>query len=132
MDKEKILNELAKGDLSDAEVIDEKENYVLARFYYDFEDDEIEAAKAYSNDECEEETEGDKWFQEYYIPYLQDLGVDSVSEVLEDMSENMGLNVQYISYEIDKDNLDYQEFIALFAGKQEEIDIDKLLDELEL
>lgn len=127
---EKILSALESAGLKEVEEISYKAGFVVARFFYDFDEDEIEAAKAYSNDECEDEAEGEVWFDDFFLPYLSDLAVDNIGEIVEEVAEGNELEVQYVTYDIDPDDYDYCEGIAVFSA--EELDIEAILDDLEV
>jgi hypothetical protein len=132
MDKVKILNYLNSNELSEIEELPYKDDALVVRFFYDFDEDEIKSAKAYANDESEGEKEDDEWYEEFFLPYLNDLAIDNVGEILEDSMEELNLDVQYISYEADSENYDYCEFIAVFFEKGENIEIEDVMDKLEL
>lgn len=132
MDKKAIFGILEKNELSQIEEIEYKEEAVVVRFFYDFDDDEIEAAKAYANDESEDEENGDVWFDEFFLPYLYDLAVDNAGEVIEEIMEELNLDAQFVSYEMDEEEYSYCEFIAAFFPKGKGIEIEKVLDELEM
>lgn len=132
MKNEIIMEKLQEASLNDIEILKSEEEYVLLRFFYDFDDAELDAAKAYSNDESGKEEESEQWFSEFYIPYLEEISLDNVAEVLEELRDEEEMEVQFVSYEMEEEDVDYQEFIVLFKNKEKEIDIDTLLDELEL
>jgi hypothetical protein len=129
---ERIIEILENSGLKEVEELKYKDGIVVARFFYDFDDDEIEAAKAYAEDECEDESEGEVWFDEFFIPYLNDIAVDNIGEIVENAAEKSGLEAQYITYDIDPDDYDYCEGIAVFYPDSEDIDIEEVLEGLEL
>lgn len=131
MDKEKIVQYLIKNGLDDIQELSCNDEAIVLRFFYDFDDEELSAAKAYANDESEEEAESDKWYYDCFLPYLSDLSVDNVGEIIEDLMEEVNLEAQYTTYELDKENYDYNEFVAAFYEKGKDVDLDKILDELE-
>ena len=55
MQELEIINILKENDLSDVEVLKNEEEYVLVNFYFDFDKDLQDAAKAYANSESNEE-----------------------------------------------------------------------------
>jgi hypothetical protein len=132
MDNKKIIEFLKENELTDIEELEYKENVSVLRFYYDFDDEELASAKAYANDECEGETESDEWYDEYFLPYINDLAIDNVGEILEESIEASDLQVQYISYEADAENYDYCEFIAVYFKENDKVEIETILDELNL
>ncbi len=130
MNKEKIIECLLKDGLSDIEDLNCEEALAL-RFFYDFDEEEVKAAKAYANDECGDEVEGDKWYYEYFLPYLSDLAVDNVGETIENVMGELNIDAQYMTYELDKENHSYGEFVAVFYEKGKDIELDTILDKLE-
>ncbi|MDP4088420.1 MAG: hypothetical protein Q8930_04000 [Bacillota bacterium] len=132
LNKKEILSYLEANGLDDYEEIEYKEDALLLRVYYDFDSDEISSAKAYSNDECEDEEESETWFDEFFLPYLNDIAVDNVGEVIEELMEDKELNAQYVIYETDSENYETCEFIVVFSEKDKEYEIEEILDELEL
>lgn len=132
MEKTVIVDYLKQNDLVDIEEIKYKDDVFLARFYYDFDDAEIEAATAYANDECTEEAEGEKWNQEFFMPYLNDLVIDNVGEIIEECMEKFSVESQYITYDIDEEQVDCVEIIVEFASRGQEIDIEKVIEDLKL
>ena len=132
MDKKAIIQILEKNELSQIEEIEYKEGAVVLRFFYDFDEDEIEAAKAYANDESEDEENGDTWYEEFFLPYLYDLAVDNAGEVIEEIMEELDIDAQFVSYEMDEEEYSYNEFIAVFFTKGKAIEIEQVLNELEM
>lgn len=131
MDKKNIIKLLQENSFTSIEEIPYSEDALVLRFLYEFDEDEIEAAKAYSNDECEEDEDSDEWYEEYFLPYLSDLAVDSVGESIEDIMDSLSIDAQYVSYEMDEE-YNYSEFIAVFFPKGKVKDIEEVLEELEL
>jgi hypothetical protein len=132
MEKSAIIEYLKSNEFEEIEEIKYKDGTFVVRFYYDFDDSEIEAASAYANDECEEESEGEVWYNEFFIPYLDDIVVDNVGEIIENCMEELGLEAQFITYDIDEEQIEYAEIVAQFSEKGEEIDIEKVMDDLKL
>ncbi|MCM8711340.1 hypothetical protein M2651_09880 [Clostridium sp. SYSU_GA19001] len=132
MDKKAIIEILEKNELSEIEEIEYKEGSLVLRFFYDFDEDEIESARAYANDESEDEENGDIWYEDFFLPYLNDLAVDNVGEYIEEIMEEHEVDAQYVSYEIDEEEYSYNEFIAAFFPKGKAVEIEEVLEELEL
>ena len=133
MDKRKIIAALKESDLSNVEHIEyEDEKVFVVKFKFEFDDSELEAAKAYANDECEEEEESELWYDDFFIPYLNDLAVDNVGEIVEDIMSDFEIDAQFTSYEIDEEDYEYAEFVAAFFADGSDFDLDDILDELEL
>lgn len=133
MNKKKILEELKESDLSGIEQIDYKdENVLIVRFKFEFDDSELEAARAYANDESDEEEESELWYDDFFIPYLTDLAVDNVGEIMEDVMSDFEVDGQFVSYDIDEEEYGYDEFVAAFFPQESDFDLEGVLDELEL
>jgi hypothetical protein len=132
MDKQKIIKYLNENDINEVEEIKYKENIFVARFYYDFDDDEMDGAFAYADDECEEEKGSELWYEQFFLPYLSDIAVDNVGEILEECIEALDLGVQFISYNVEEEQYDFSEIIAVFYDKNLEIDIEEVLEDLKL
>lgn len=132
LNKKEIISFLEENDLGDMEEIEYKEDALLLRIYYDFDSDETASARAYANDECEDDEESESWFDEFFLPYLNDIAVDNVGDIIEELMEKHNLNAQYVTYETDSENYDYCEFIVVISEKDKDYEIEEILDELEL
>lgn len=132
MDKQKIIGFLKQNDIDEIEEIKYKDDIFVTRFYYDFDDDEIEAATAYAKDESEDETGGEIWYQEFFLPYLNDLAIDNVGEILEECMDMLDITVQFISYNVEEEQYDFSEIVAIFYNKNKNIEIEEVLDNLKL
>lgn len=131
MDKQNIIKFLKQNQIDDIEEIKYKEDIFTTRIYYDFDDSEIEAARAYANDECEDEEEGEVWYGEFFKPYLNDIVIDNVGDLLEDCMKEFNIEIQFITYDID-DQYEYSEVVAIFYDENKNIDIENVIDDLKL
>ena len=91
MKSSEIIAFLEDSGLSDIEEIKKKSNYTVIKFYYDFDKEEISAAKAYSTEESDFEPESDEWYTEYYMPYLKDVAVDNIESIIEEIVDEFEL-----------------------------------------
>ncbi|WP_163191730.1 hypothetical protein [Clostridium thermarum] len=132
LDKKQIIKFLEDNDLTDVEELKYKDDALVVRFYYDFDSDELASARAYANDECEDEQESDEWYDEFFLTYLNEIAVDNAGEIIEELMEEFELQAQYITYETDKESYDYCEFIAVISEIDKNYNIEDVLDELEL
>ncbi|MDP4143092.1 MAG: hypothetical protein Q8936_01230 [Bacillota bacterium] len=132
MNKESIISFLKDNGMDDIEEIKFNDKVLVFRFFFDFDDDELNAAKAYANDECEEDEESEAWYEEFYLPYLSDLAVDNVGDILEELMEELEISSQFISYNVEKESSEYSEIVAIFHEEDEEVEIEKILDELNI
>lgn len=131
MNKEKIIEFLESNSLNDIEEIEYNGKAVVISFSFDFDDAELEAARAYANDESEDEEEGQIWYNDFFLPYLNELAIDNIGDIIEDLMEKEDIEAQFVSYEVDRENYGYNEFIAVFYENGTDIDIDEVLAELE-
>lgn len=133
MNKEEILKKLEEYDLSDIETIEYKEGDALVvSFSYDFDEAVIEGARAYANDESDDTEEGEVWYEEFFLPYLSDYAVDEVGECIEEIMEEFNIEAQFISYELEKEEYGYSEFLAVFFPKDKSLTIEEVLEDLEV
>lgn len=130
MEKEKIINYLKENDLTEVELLKEQQDLFVTRFYYDFDEAELKAAKAYADDEGGNDKD-DNWYEEYYMPYLTEIAVDNVGDIIEEIMSNMNVKAQFISYEMEEED-DYSEFIAIFYKENDGLDIEDELMKLNL
>lgn len=131
INKEKLIAYLEENGIEEIEELKAKEDLVVLRAFYDFDEDEIKAATAYANDE-ESDEDSDEWREEYYLPYLNDVAVDNMGSIIEDALEEFDVEGQFASYDVEKENSDYCEFIVAFFAKDKDYDLDEVIDELDL
>jgi hypothetical protein len=130
--KERIVEVLKEGPgIGEIEVLEYKPEFLVLRFFYEYDDEELEAAKDYANNQVGTDDSEDVWYDEYYIPYIIDLAVDEVNDTIQEMVENMDLNVEFINYEPERDD-ERSEFIAVLTDSGREFDIDEVLKALDL
>ena len=132
MVKSEIIKALKEKGVSDIEEIKYKRGYLLVKFFYDFDDDEISAARTYSNEEGTYESETEEWFKELYLPYLYDISLDNVEEYIEEITEEYEIQGQFVAYDVDINNPTFGEFLAIFSEDEEDVDIDEVVEELDL
>jgi len=132
LDKSAIIKVLGENNLSSIVELPYNEETLVLRLFYEFDNDEIKAAKAYSNDESEDEENSDEWYEEYFLPYLNDLAVDNVGEIIEEIMDKQNIDSQFVSYEMDEEEHSCNEFIAAFSEKGKLKEIEEILEELEL
>ena len=130
MKKENILQYLENNGLSDIEIMKENEGMIVASAYYDFDDDELDAAKAFADDQVEEDDD-EATYNEFFTNYLVDLAVDNLGEVMEELIEEEGIDAQYLTYEIDQDETESLQVAMLFSKGDIDADLEDILDELE-
>lgn len=82
--KEVIIQALEKADLSNVEVIQEEEGMLLVRFYYDFDEDEVNAAQSFAD---AEEAENAELVDGEVIDDEDDTDIDEILEEIEEEEE---------------------------------------------
>lgn len=76
--------------------------------------------------------EDDEFYGGAKEKYLSEIAIDYVGEVLEDLQDDLGMEVQYIGYDLEEDEADSFEFIALVFEKGKALNIEDILDELDI
>ena len=127
MQELEIVKILKENDLSDVEVLKNTEEYILVNFYFDFDKDLQDAAKAYANEESKEEEFSAKWYSEYYFPYLYDFANDEVLEIIEDIIEELGIEGEMMAIQMTEKTSDYVQFMALFTEEDSNISIEEVV-----
>ncbi|MBE6061957.1 MAG: hypothetical protein E7207_00010 [Clostridium butyricum] len=131
MDCSEIISYLDENGLADVEEVKQDDEYELIKFYYDFDKEEISAAKSYSNEESDYEEESDEWYREYYIPYLKDIAVDNAESIIEDVMDEF--EVQAFMKEIGMENGEsgYFKFVMAVSDSMDEAELEELLNDYE-
>lgn len=129
MQELEIVKILKENDLSDVEVLKNTEEYILVNFYFDFDKDLQDAAKAYANEESKEEEFSAKWYSEYYFPYLYDFANDEVLEVIEEIIESLDLEGEMMAFQMTEKISDYVQFMALFTEEESNVAIEEVVRE---
>lgn len=129
MQELEIINILKENDLSDVEVLKNEEKYVLVNFYFDFDKDLQDAAKAYANSESNEEEFSNAWYNEYYFPYLYDFANDEVLEVIEQVIETLDVEGEMMAFQMTEKTSDYVQFMALFTEEDSNVVIEDVVRE---
>lgn len=131
MNKQYIVNFLSKNDLSDIAEIQYKKGTIALKFKYYYDDVEMEAATSYANDECDFKDKKEEWYEEFFLPYLSDIAADNVEDIMEECSENMEIEYEFIGCDISEDEYEFNEFAVVFYGKESNINTDDILLELD-
>ena len=129
MQELEIINILKENDLSDVEVLKNEEEYVLVNFYFDFDKDLQDAAKAYANSESNEEEFSIPWYNEYYFPYLYDFANDEVLEVIEQVIETLDVEGEMMAFQMTEKTSDYVHVMALFTEEDSNVVIEDVVRE---
>lgn len=132
METKDIVEILENDGMNEVDEIEYKDGIKVFDFFYTYDDEEIEAAKAFANDSSKEGENDKKWNEEYFLPYLTDLAADNVSDMIDDICDKYDVKGEYVAYELEHDSYEQCEFILVIADKNKEFDIDKVISDLEL
>lgn len=131
MKTSEIIDYLEENGLSEIEEIKQTDNYVVIKFFYDFDKEEIQAAESYAKEESDFEAESEEWYSEFYVPYLKDIAMDNVEGIIEDLVEDLEIEGKYKYAENEIGNYGYLKFIAVFASDENEIELEEILNDYE-
>lgn len=128
MNISEILVFLEEEGMSEVEEITATDEFSIVKFIYDFDKDEIEAAKSYANEECDDDPQSVEWYRAWYNPYLLDISNDNVEGTIEDIMEEFGVLVQLkvLGADIGDSNL-AKYMIAI--SENEELDLEDIINE---
>lgn len=124
-----IIDILEENGLSEVEELMVEEDNAVVEFFYDFDRDELTAAKAYANEESDAEENSDEWNRDWFIPYLLDLAKDNVESVLEDITEELQVEGIIKEANIDGNNNDYIKFVGVFCTENCSLDLEEILND---
>ncbi|ATD55480.1 hypothetical protein [Clostridium chauvoei] len=127
MNNTEILNILDENALSEIEELRNEEDLLLVRFYFDFDEDVLNAARAYSNEESDYEAESLEWIKEYFIPYLYDYANDEVLSIVEEIVDELDVSGEMMAFQMDTKNVNYVQFMALFTNGLDDISIEDVV-----
>ena len=127
MQESQIIKILNENELSEIEVLKKDDDFVLINFYFDFDKDVLDAAKAYSNEESSLEEYSKDWYKEYYFPYLYDFANDEVLEIIEEIVEELGIEGEMMAIQMTEKTRDYVQFMALFTEEDSNISIEEVV-----
>ena len=132
MNKKYIINFLNQNDLNDIVEIEYKKETIALKFKYIYDDVEMEAASSYANEEGDFKQNKEDWYEEFFLPYLSDIAADNVEDIMEECSEKMEIEYEFIGCDISQDEYEFNEFAVVFYDKDSNIDIDDILIELDI
>ncbi|OSA94345.1 UNVERIFIED_ORG: hypothetical protein B2H98_12420 [Clostridium botulinum] len=127
MKSSEIIEYLEKNGLSEVEEINITDEYILIKFFYDFDKEEIDAAENYANEDCDFDDDSDEWYNDFYMPYLNDIAMDNIESIIEEAMEDLDIEGKYRQIESETRNLGYVKFISVFTNSDSEVDLDEVL-----
>ncbi|MEK6265879.1 MAG: hypothetical protein N2B06_14090 [Clostridium sp.] len=131
MNKQYIINFLKQNGLSDLDEIKYKNDTIALKFKYYYDELEMEAATSFADDEGDFKQNKEEWYEEYFLPYLSDIAADNVEDIMEECTEDLGIEYEFIGCDISEDDYEFNEFAVVFYGKDADIEIDDILMQLD-
>lgn len=129
MDCSEIIDYLEENALAEIEEVKQNNDYSLIKFYYDFDRDEISAAKNYSNDESDFEEESDEWYREYYIPFLKDIAIDNVESIVEEIAEEFEVEYSLKELGMESGESGYFKFLVAVSEELNDVELEEILND---
>ncbi|MBY6939398.1 hypothetical protein, partial [Clostridium botulinum] len=81
----------------------------------------------YANEDCDFDDDSDEWYNDFYMPYLNDIAMDNIESIIEEAMEDLDIEGKYRQIESETRNLGYVKFISVFANSDSEVDLDEVL-----
>lgn len=128
--KEEIIEILEDNDLDNVKEIKKHDECFIIKFSYEFDDLELEGAREFADDECEEKNQGEEWYQEFFLPYLNDMAIDNINDIIDEIADDFSLDYEMLSFELSEDSYEEMSFLVAFYNKNIPISIDDLILEL--
>lgn len=129
IEKHEIIQFLEENDLDYIEILKEEKGILILSLSYKFDNVEKEAAQAFADEECKS-NDKDEWNYDFYLPYLNDIAVDNITDILEECTEDKNINYQFIAYDVPMDNVEYNDFLISFTEGEIEINLEDYLMEI--
>ena len=129
MNCSKIIEILDENFLTEIEELKKEDGLFLVKFFLDFDEDVLKAARSYSNEESDYEEESIQWYKEYFIPYLYEYGNDEVVDIIEEIVEELEISGEVMAFQIDSVNCESIQFMALFTEEDSDLSIEDVVKE---
>ena len=124
-----IIEILEENNLTEIEELKNEDGIFLVKFFMNFDEDVLNAARSYSNEESDYEEESNEWYKEYFIPYLYDYGNDEVVDIIEEIVDELGVAGEVMAFQISSSNFEFMQFMALFTAEDSDITIEDVAKE---
>ncbi|MBS5936834.1 hypothetical protein E5347_01840 [Clostridium sartagoforme] len=124
-----IISILEENQLTEIEELKNEDGIILVRFFFDFDEDVLSAARSYSNDESDYEEESNEWYKEFFIPYLYEYANDEVVDIIEEIVEEVDLAGEVMAFQMNSTNFESMQFMALFTDEDQDITIEDVAKE---
>lgn len=129
MNYKKIIDILDENFLTEIEELKNEDGVFLVKFFLDFDEDVLNAARSYANEESDYDEESSEWYKEYFIPYLYEYGNDEVVDIIEEIVEELEISGEVMAFQIDSTNCESIKFMALFTEEESDISIEDVAKE---
>ena len=129
MNSNKIIKILEENNLSEIEELKNENGIFLVKFFLDFDEDVLSAARSYSNEESDYEEESNEWFKEYFIPYLYEYGNDEVVDIIEEIVEDLDICGEVMAFQMNSSNYEFMQVMALFTAEDQDLTIEEVAKE---
>ncbi len=124
-----IIEILEENGLTEIQEVLVESDRVVLEFFYDFDREELNAAKAYANEESDLEEGSDEWNRDWFIPYLLDIAKDNIESTIEEINDELELEGMAHELNIDCNNKDYIKFISAFCTEDCDVELEMLLND---
>lgn len=124
-----IISILEENQLTEIEELKNEDGIILVRFFFDFDEDVLSAARSYSNDESDYEEESNEWYKEFFIPYLYEYANDEVVDIIEEIVEEVDLAGEVMAFQMNANSFETMQFMALFTDEDQDITIEDVAKE---
>lgn len=129
MESKKIIEILEENNLTEIEELKNEDGVCLVKFFLDFDEDVLNAARSYSNEESDYEEESSEWYKEYFIPYLYDYGNDEVVDIIEEIVEELDIAGEVMAFQMSSTSYEFMQFMALFTDQDQDLTIEDVAKE---
>ena len=129
MDSNKIIEILEENALTEIEELKNEDGIFLVKFFLDFDEDVLRAARSYSNEESDYEEESSEWYKEYFIPYLYEYGNDEVVDIIEEIVEESDVAGEVMAFQMNSTSYEFMQFMALFTDEDQDLTIEDVAKE---
>lgn len=129
MDYQEIIEFLEDNGVSEVEELRSENDNMIIKFYYDFDKEELAAARAYANEESDVEEESDEWYRDWYLSYLYDIAKDELDETFEELNEEFNTSSVFKVLANDANNSEYVKFVAMICDEEYDEDLEEQLND---
>lgn len=129
MEISEVIDFLEDNGISEIKDLKSQEECSVLNCYYDFDKDEIAAARAYANEESDVEEESDEWYRDWYLSYLGDIAKDNIEEILENLDEELAVTSMFKILVDNENSGEYVKFIAVICDENFDVDLEGILND---